>query len=136
MRSLPVVCVLALALLVSCGQPSSREYFQRSDGTGEYSFDISMSDSLAAYDISFYAALDRPVFRRDTLTSFPLQIVWRAPSGRFFSETVYYPASQARALYRSSVVPSETGSWNISVTINPEPEGFRGLGLVCAKSEH
>ena len=136
MRPIPVFYVLALVLLAACSRPSSREYFLRSDGTGEYSFDIEMPDSLAAYDISFYAALDRPVFKRDTLTSFPLQVVWRSPSGRFFSETVYYPASQARALYRSSVVPSETGGWNISVTINPEPEGFRGLGLVCAKSDH
>ena len=132
MRALPLALLLAL-MLSSCAQPASREYFQRSAGTGEYSFDFEMPDSLAAYDISFYAAIDRPLFKKDTLASFPLQVVWRSPSGRFFSETVYYPASEACALYRSSVVPSEPGGWNISVTVNPEPEGLRGLGLICAK---
>jgi len=132
MRPLPLALLLAL-LLTACGQPAAREYFQRSAGDGEYSFDFEMSDSLAAYDISFYAAFDRPLFKSDTLASFPLQVVWRSPSGRFFSETVYYPAALERAPYRSDVVPSELGSWNISVTIYPEPEGLRGLGLVCAK---
>ena len=134
MRSLPLALLLALAL-VSCGQPSAREYFQRSAGDGEYSFNFEMTDTLAAYDISFYAALDRSPFKADTLASFPLQVVWRSPSGRFFSETVYYPASQPRTLYRSNVVPAEFGEWNISVTVNPEPEGLRGLGIVCAKSK-
>ena len=133
MRAVPLALLLAL-LLTACGQPASREYFQRSAGDGEYSFDFEMSDTLASYDISFYAALDRPLFKADTLASFPLQVVWRSPSGRFFSETVYYPASQPRTLYRSNVVPSEFGDWNISVTINPEPEGLRGIGLVCRKN--
>ncbi|MBR4809226.1 MAG: hypothetical protein IK031_02990 [Bacteroidales bacterium] len=132
MRPLPAV-ILMMLVLASCGQPPSREYFQRSDSSGDYSFNIDMPDTLSAYDISFYAAIDRPLFQRDTLSCFPLQVVWRSPSGRFFSETVYYPAGSQRELYRSGVVPSEAGEWNISVTIDPEPEGLRGLGLICEK---
>ena len=123
-----------LLLLASCSRPQSREYFQRSDGSGEYSFDIEMSDSLTAYDISFYTAIDRPLFSRDTLTSFPLQIVWRSPSGRYFSETVYYPVGLARVPYRTGLVPSEPGIWNIAVTLPSEPRLLRGLGIVCRRA--
>ena len=122
-----------LLLLAACSRPQSREYFQRSDGSGEYSFDLEMPDSLAAYDISFYTAIDRPLIKRDTLVSFPLQIVWRSPSGRYFSETVYYPAGLARVPYRTGLVPSEPGIWNIAITIPSEPRRLRGLGVICAR---
>ena len=127
---LAIACVL---LLASCGQPQSREYFLRANAEGEYSFDIDLADSLSSYDISFYTAIDRPLFRRDTTVSFPLQVVWRSPSGRYFSETVYYPAAEHRVLYRSGVVPTELGPWNISVTLPSQPRRLRGLGLVCRR---
>ena len=126
-----LLCLLLLA--ASCSQPRSREHFIRSDGSGEYKFPIELSDTLQAYDISFYTSLDRPLFRPDTLVSFPLQVVWRSPSGRYFSETVYYPADSLRVRYRSGVVPSEAGEWTVSVTISPEPPGLRGLGIICSK---
>lgn len=126
-----VLCVL---LAAACSQPRSREHFIRSDGSGEYSFPLELSDTLQAYDISFFTALDRPLFEPDTLVSFPLQVVWRSPSGRYFSETVYYPADSLRVRYRSGVVPSEAGEWTLSVTVSPEPEGFRGLGVICAQA--
>ena len=130
-NALPVL--LAMLFLASCREPQSREYFQRSSGTGEFSFEFEMADTLCAYDISFYSAIDRPLFRKDTLVSFPLQIVWRSPSGRYFSETVYYPADSNRVRYRSGVIPSESGTWAIGVTIPDEPRRMRGLGIIVEK---
>lgn len=109
--------------------------FIRSDGSGEYVFPLQLSDTLAAYDISFYTVIDRPVFRADTIVSFPMQVVWRSPSGRYFSETVYYPADSVKVRYRSGVIPSEEGDWTLSVTLDPEPGGLRGLGVICALAD-
>lgn len=133
MRRLTCAILLAVLLLAACGEPPSREQFMRSDGSGEYSFLLEMTDTVAGYNISFYTAIDRPLMRRDTLASFPLQVVWRSPSGRYFSETVYYPADSLRARYRSGLVPGEPGQWELGVTISPEPAGLRGLGVVCAR---
>lgn len=130
-RILPLL--LLLAALTACREPRSREFFQRASASGEYSFTFEMTDTLAAYDISFYTTLDRPLFRRDTLVSFPMQIVWRSPSGRYFSETVYYPADSVKVLYRSGIVPSESGVWTIGVTLPQQPESIRGLGIICEK---
>ena len=126
--------IIAAGLLCSCAQPSSYEHFIRSDKSGEYSFTLDMSDTLAAYDLSFFSVIDSPLLHRDTLVSFPLNVVWRSPSGRYFSETVYYPADSVRVRYRSGVVPSEGGEWSLQVSITPEPVGFRGLGVICSKS--
>lgn len=129
----PAGCFFLLLLLaVSCGRPSSREYFQRSDGSGEYTFPLELADTLQPYDISFYTVIDRPLFSPDTLVCFPMQLVWRSPSGRYFSETVYYPADSVKVLYRRGLVPSEEGEWTLSVTLGTEPSGLRGLGVICA----
>ncbi|MBR5042432.1 MAG: hypothetical protein IKX67_04270 [Bacteroidales bacterium] len=132
-RFLPVL-VLGW-LFCSCAQPSSTEQFLRSDGSGEYNFELELADTLASYDLSFYSVIDRPLFKRDTLVSFPLQVVWRSPSGRYFSETVYYPSDSLRVRYRSGVIPSEGGTWSISVSIGHEPSGFRGLGVICSQNK-
>jgi hypothetical protein len=108
--------------------------FIRSDGTGEYSFPMELTDSTAAYDISFFTVIDKLPMAPDTLGSFPLQLIWRSPSGRYFSETVYYPADSVKAFYRRGLVPAETGSWTLSVSVFPEPEGLRGLGLIVARN--
>ena len=131
--SAALVSLLILLLAASCSKPRSREQFIRSDGSGEYSFDVEFDDSLSTWDLSFYSRLDRPVFVKDTLISFPMQVVWRSPSGRYFSETVYYPAYTKQVLYRSGVQPSETGTWNISVTLPGEPARLRGLGLQVSR---
>lgn len=129
-----LLALIAFAVLaVGCREPQSREYFIRSDRSGEYNFELSLTDSLSSYDVSFYTAIDKPLFRRDTLVSFPMQVVWRSPSGRYFSETVYYPVAEMRVLYRSGLVPSEYGTWSISVTLPEEPPRLRGLGIICGK---
>lgn len=125
-RLLLVAVVLAAA---ACARPGSYEQFVRSDGSGEYSFSLDFADTLQACDISFYTAIDRPLLK-DTLVSFPLKVVWRAPSGRYFSETVYFPADSVRVRYRSGLVPSEAGEWTLSVSIEKEPRGLRGLGVI------
>ncbi|MBQ9463595.1 MAG: hypothetical protein IJU68_08085 [Bacteroidales bacterium] len=131
---LPIAILFtAVVLAVSCKEPSSRETFLRSNGTGEYAYDVEFPDSAARYNLSFFTAIDRPVMAPDTLVSFPLHIVWRSPSGLFFSETVYYPVKERRVLYRSDTVPGETGVWSLSVSLDPEPDGMRGLGLIVEK---
>ena len=132
MRRLLPLLLLVLALS-SCSRPHSREYFIRSDKSGEYSFELEMADSLSSYDISFYTVIDRLLLGPDTLRCFPMQIVWRSPSGRYFSETVYYPADSLRVRYRSGMVPSEPGIWSLGVTISPEPQGLRGLGVIISE---
>ena len=125
--------LLLLAALSACRQPRAREFFLRANDSGEYSFSLDLSDTLAAYDISFYTALDRPPFHRDTLVCFPMQIVWRSPSGRYFSETVYYPADSVKARYRTGLIPSEYGDWTVAVTLPSQPASLRGLGIICER---
>lgn len=126
----PAASVLAALTLAACSEPSSRETFVRSDGSGEYSFPVAMPDSTAAYDILFYTVVDKVPMAPDTLASFPMLVTWKSPSGRYFSETVYYPVALHRVLYRSGIVPAEAGDWSLSVSVAPEPEGLRGLGLI------
>lgn len=129
-----IVAAVAVLLLTACCEPESRERFIRSDGTGEYSFEIELADTTSTYDLSFYTFIDKPLMQPDTLGSFPVQVLWKAPSGRYFSETVYYPADSVRVSYRKGFVPSETGPWTIQLTVSPEPAGLRGMGLVVRRN--
>ena len=129
---LAVAC--AVVLIAACGEPASRERFIRSDGSGEYAFQVEMTDTSASYDLSFYTAIDRPLMQPDTLGSFPMRLLWRSPSGRFYSETVYYPADSSIVHYRTGLIPSENGSWELQISISPEPAGLRGMGLVVARN--
>lgn len=134
MRGALVAAACSVMLIAACGEPSSRELFIRSDGSGEYTFAVEMTDSAATYDLSFYTAIDHPLMQPDTLGSFRMKLLWRSPSGRYFSETVYYPADSAAVRYRSGLVPAENGSWELQVSISPEPPGMRGMGLVVARN--
>lgn len=127
-----VISAFAFLMLAACSEPRARETFLRSDGSGEYSFHVELNDTTASYTLSFYTAIDR-VDSADTLVSFPMHIIWRAPSGRFFSETVYYPADSLRVCYRRGLIPGESGSWTLSVSVAPEPQGMRGLGLIVER---
>lgn len=120
-------------LAAACAKPESREYFARSDGSGEYSFVIEFDDTAALYDLSLYYRRDKALFRRDTLVSFPLKMVWQAPSGLFFSETVHCPADSVRVRYRSGLAPGEAGEWTLRATAGPEASGLRGLGIICRR---
>ena len=133
MRCALVAAACAIFLLAACSEPVSRERFIRSDGTGEYEFNVEFNDSTALYDLFFFTAIDKPLVQSDTLASFPMKLLWRSPSGLFFSETVYYPADSLRVLYRSGLQPSETGVWTLQISVSPEPEGLRGMGLIVER---
>lgn len=135
MKGRQIAAACAVLLLSACGEPLSREQFIRSDGTGEYSFTIELPDTASTYDLSFYTSIVLPVMEPDTLGSFPMQVLWQAPSGRYFSETVYYPADSVRVSYRRGFQPSEAGSWTIQLDISPEPAGLRGMGLVISRNQ-
>lgn len=114
-----------------CSRPLSSETFVRSDRSldGVYIFELDLPDSLAFYDIWFYS---RTV--NEPLASLPLNVQWLAPSGKRFSERVYMKLVDAdgeKELYRSGVVPSETGKWQLSVRPLGVDENFCGLGVIC-----
>ena len=134
MRGALTALACAIFVWASCSEPVSREHFIRSDGSGEYEFSVELNDSTVAYDLSFYTFVDTPMMAPDTLWSFPMKLLWRSPSGLYFSETVYYPAESAKVLYRKGLVPAENGTWTLQVSISPEPEGLRGMGLIVAKT--
>lgn len=133
MRGALMALACAAIMLSACSEPLSRERFIRSDGTGEYAFTVDFSDSTAVYDLSFYTRIDKQLMQPDTLGSFPMKLLWRSPSGLFFSETVYYPADSVKVFYRRGLEPAESGTWELQVSIPDEPTGLRGMGLVVAK---
>ena len=84
---------LFLILIVSCTRPSSYEQFVRVEDAadGVYEFAVEMADSAATYDLSFYTApLDEPL---------QLEVAFSD-----LHETVWFPAGQHRALYRSGII--------------------------------
>lgn len=133
MKQWLTVVACAVLLLAACAEPLSRERFIISDGSGEYSFPVEMNDSSAVYDLSFYTVIDRSPLQPDTLSFIPMALLWRSPSGRYFSENVYYPADSLQVCYRRGLEPVETGTWVLEVSVDNEPEGMRGLGLIVAK---
>lgn len=126
-----IPCLAALALFLapcSCIRPSSFETFIPASKAqaGVYVFDFEMADTLSTYDYYFYTRVDGP-----QLDSLPLKVMWLAPSGESFTETVYMDPASVKELYRSGVRPGEAGGWRICVRPLGVGNGFRGLGLVC-----
>lgn len=120
-------------LAAACVEPASYEQFVRAgdSASGPYVFELPLTDTLAAYDLSFYTAPPKRNLR--------LEVSW---SG--FAETVYYPAGKSSALYRSEVRPERTdfpsdgtepGSFTISVLVPEPPADFRGLGMICSRKK-
>lgn len=126
-----IPCLVALAFClapVACVKPVSTEMFipAAKAQAGVYVFDFEMADTLSTYDFYFYTRVDDP-----QLDSLPLKVMWLAPSGESFTETVYMDPTALKELYRSGVRPAEAGDWRICVRPVGVGEGFRGLGLVC-----
>ena len=133
--SLRTIALLALLAAAGCSRPLSTEIFVRSDRASEgvYVFDLTLRDSLAEYDFWFYS---RTLGK--TLTSLPLEVLWLSPSGERFSETVYMKKVDAdgeKELYRSGVVPAESGEWRICVRPHDVDESFCGLGIICEEHD-
>ena len=120
-----------LTALHSCDAADSVEYFvpSRDAQDGIYAFNLEMTDSLTAYDVSFYTRVDAD--KSDWLC---LDVLWRSPSGKTFSETVYMKSGGSRGAmepYRRGLQPVEQGSWKLEIKPVDPPRGLRGMGVVC-----
>ena len=146
-----LACAFAvLAAAASCVRPSSVEQYvsaEQRESNGLYRFSVDMSDSLSTYDLVFYSRIDAGKQRMASMGDFPLTVTWTSPSGRRFSETVFFGvhdksggsdfySSQYRKPYRSGLVPVEPGVWDMAVQVNygREVPGMRGLGIICKKN--
>ena len=111
---------------ISCKGPQSYEEFVRAEDAagGVYEFVIPSSTTC---DLSFYTApLDEPLQLEITLDS--------------LKETVWFPAGQHKALYRSGIrLTGAEASTHVAVVlrvrpVNP-PEDFRGLGIIIKRND-
>lgn len=148
---LPAV-IMAFAAL-SCSRPATAEQFVRNadrDVYGRYVFDVDMSDSLAAYDISLlssFSCIDRDFA---PFVSMPLHLLWESPEGQCFEDNVVLPGSALKdSSYYDKVlsdclgeglVPERAGLWKLYVTA-PEDSlkkyGMTGMGIrVDRKTKH
>ena len=128
-RSISVI-FSALFLLASCCEPTSSNVFLKSserDAFGRYEYKLDMSDSLHAYDISFYTRLDASVRDFTTMGDIPLSVRMYNPAGICYEEKVFIPVDkpsfstafsrQYKALYRKDSTPSVYGEWTMQVEI-------------------
>ena len=118
-----------LLCLFSCKRPTSGELFL-SAPRNSYDFPIAVEDTLAAYDFSFYTRMDGDEHITDPLR---LDISWASPADTTYRETVYMYAGDENGKiqrYRSDVRFPAAGEWTLKVSVSPQLNGFRGLGLV------
>ena len=128
-RSRLIVLACFLLCLCSCGRPTSGETFLTAP-RNSYDFPLTVVDSLAYYDFSFYTRVDAET---DAELPLRLDIAWAAPADTVYRETVYMYAGDEKGRlqrYRSAVRFPATGEWTLKVSVSPELKGFRGLGLV------
>ena len=106
---------------------------------------LDLSDSLCTYDISLFTRSDFPAFTPRTHRDIPLDIVLTSPSGREFSERVFFPtvtplrstvfSEDYLALWRTGCNPVEYGEWTLSVRVKDlewDPH-ICGVGLIIEK---
>ncbi len=122
--------ILALGL-ISCSEPQSEEFFLFPDQCaldGSYRFCPDMSDSLSVYDLSLYSRIDQRSYG-----SFPVNIKVKSPSGVLIADDkVFWDMSEPVVKYRTGIVPSEYGKWEVWVYVE-KINGLRGIGLICEK---
>ena len=144
-----ILLLLSCLLGCACNPPGGEESFVRTGSKGEdgmYHFSLDLSDSTATYDISFYSRIDCNNLKIASLRDFPMTVFWTSPSGRRYSEKVYFPIQSYSAgsdfyshqyvvPYRSGLVPAERGVWDIAVRIDSDSliPGFRGIGMTSEK---
>lgn len=121
---------LLMLLLSACSRPMSVEQYVKADGSGVYDFVVDMTDSLYAYDLSFYTRIEG----RTAPAGFPMKVYLTSPSGQTYVENVYFNCSESMvAPYRTGLVPVERGEWKMSVSA--VAQGLCGMGLICAKTD-
>lgn len=129
-RKLLSALPLLLTMLCSCSRPMSVESFVKADGSGVYDFVVDMTDTLHAYDLSFYTRVEG----KTAPAGFPMKIYLTSPSGQTYVENVYFNCSEhVVAPYRTGLVPVEAGEWKMSVSV--VAQGLCGMGLICAKTD-
>ncbi len=106
---------------------------------------LDMSDSLCTYDISFFTRADFPAFSRRPGRDIPLEVFLTSPSGRTFSEQVYFPTADPirstafsddyLAPWRTGCDPIEYGKWSLKIRIgDAEWEShLYGFGAILEK---
>lgn len=142
-RALPYI--VALVMAVACSEPAQMEYFCSSDdrdSLGRFCYSLDLSDSLSAYDISFYTRIDCSPKDFNAMNDVRVDVELMSPSGLSFEETVYLPASSFSSRrrctydsvvdYRKGLVPVEWGVWQMSLSL-PEIQGLRGMGVINGK---
>lgn len=144
-RAVISLFAVVASVLSSCSAPSSYEEFIRADAAdslGRFCFTLDMSDSLSSYDVSLYMRLDASDEKFETLPSVRVDASWLSPSGVVSDETVYIPkgsfvnhvgyARDCKVLYRSGIVPPESGKWTLMLSLPSVAEcsGFRGIGVI------
>ena len=144
-RFLTLLLCAALPLLVSCIGPDVSETFVlREDCAidGIYRFEVDMSDSLSRYDLSLYTRIDGNHQRPDADKGVRLKMIWTSPSGRDYSENVYFSfvdssredgffSLQCILPYRSGLVPKDFGVWTLTLQQLKEIRDLRGWGIIC-----
>lgn len=133
MRKLLPVIFAGICLLCSCHVPPSEEKFVRIDQAQDsvFTFPVRMVDGTVAYDISFYTVIDG-----EGVSSLPIEVRWISPSGKKYGETVSMSVGNRkgdRQLYRSDLEPYEYGEWTLSLKVQGEVPGFRGIGVICER---
>ena len=122
--------LMVLLVATACSRPTRSENFVVSDGSGVYTFELDLSDSLSMYDLSFYASTDSYKCPR----SFPLTIHLISPSGTTYAESLFYDTSAGFLVpYRKGLTPVEYGVWTLE--LRTFVDGLMGLGVVCDKVE-
>ena len=124
---IPILCAL-LFVVAACQRPLSTETYVFDNGSGQFDFELDMSDTLCVYDLSFYTRLES----RQAPPGFPIRVYMTSPSGVVYGESLFYDASAGLVVpYREDLRPVEHGSWLLSV--RARAEGLQGMGLICTK---
>ena len=127
--------------LTACSQPVTIEMYAP---IGE-ELVLDMSDSLYTYDISLFTRADFPAFSRRPNYDIPLEVFLTSPSGREFSEEVYFPTAEPlrstafsddyMAPWRTGCEPIEYGKWTLSISIKDSEwkNHIYGFGAILEK---
>ena len=130
--------LMALLMAASCSRADCVEQFCRADGSGVYSFDVALPDTLASYDFSVFTRDDSVRSRFvDGVTQMRTVVSWIAPEGPvMLRDTVYIPSGTSRGTlspYRAGVSGKIGREFTLEFRASEEPKRFRGIGLVFKK---
>ena len=132
------ICLLLLC--AACSNPRSQETFAPAD---DCRFTLDLSDTTQFWDLSFYGRIDASREQLDALPSLLLHVRFTAPDGTVYGETVTVPlhrddplSASFSAPYRSHLVPTVPGIWELSLNAPDAPEGLHGVGIILENHTH